>query len=192
MDSHQDEEEMKQESSGDETRSLVTALTQQLLVDDRAGASRVELAPVVHEEALPRLNSTSTGILLFNDQIFCPPTSGTDERDLSVLPEFLSDASIKAALHRANALRPQGHLSDEPQFPSSLGGDRPRHLDARDQEAREVVGSRDLLPLTLGAEILLPLTRTLILLPRNGLGFLPTKALAFQKGLCQGTNLSLC
>jgi hypothetical protein len=148
MDSHQDDEETKQESSGEETRTLVTALTQQLLVDDRDGVPRVEpTTSVMHEDAPPRINSTSTGNLLFNDQFFCPPTSGTDERDLSVLPEFLSDASIRAALNRANALHPQGHLSDEPQFPSALGGDRPRHLGARDHDdliTREMVGSPDI------------------------------------------------
>jgi hypothetical protein len=59
-----------------------------------------------------------------------PPLS-VDEREDPPLPEFLSDASVRAALHRANALHPQGHLSDEPQFPSALGELPTRHLDVR-------------------------------------------------------------
>jgi hypothetical protein len=65
-----------------------------------------------------------------------------DERKDPPLPELLSDASVWATLHRANALHPQGHLSDEPQFPSALGGLQTRHLDVR---VRAYTAERDFL-----------------------------------------------
>jgi hypothetical protein len=147
MDSHQDDEETKDESSGDNTRALVAALTQQLLVGDGGEASQAELQPALRgtEDALLRSTRVLNTGNLQSNELFRPPSSSEDEHENILLPDFLSETSIRAALHRANALCPQGHLSDEPHFPSALGETQPHHLDPRDRgdlATREMVGSQ--------------------------------------------------
>jgi hypothetical protein len=117
MDSRQDEDETKSDSPVDDPRALVSALTQLLAMGD-GDEAQVQVLPSVTEEFITQ--TENTGDFSSNDQS-SPPTSGDNDNEISPLPEFLSDASVRAALRRANALRPQGHLSDEPQFPSALG-----------------------------------------------------------------------
>jgi hypothetical protein len=120
MDSRQGEDESKRDSpDGEDPRALVAALTQQLMVDD---GNRAQALPSSTETTTRATRAMNTGISLPDNHNFPPPSTGEDEQETTFLPEFLSDASVRAALHRANALRPQGHLSDEPQFPSALGG----------------------------------------------------------------------
>jgi hypothetical protein len=119
MDSRQDEDETKRDSSDTEDpRTLVTALTQQLMMSDGNAA---QVIPSNAGASTRDARAGNTGISLSEDQTLFLPSTDEDEHESSLLPEFLSDASVRAALHRANALRPQGHFSDEPQFPSALG-----------------------------------------------------------------------
>jgi hypothetical protein len=149
MESQGNEEETTHDSVNEDSRALVIALTQQLMLERDNGTPQItpQLAQSSAETARwPTTSMGNTGNFSVSDQIFLPPLS-EDEREDPPLPEFLSDASVRAALHRANALRPQGHLSDEPQFPSALGGPPTRHLDVRvraDMTERDFLGGQDL------------------------------------------------
>jgi hypothetical protein len=102
-----------------DSRTLVTALTQLLLEDPTPTLA-------AGEQAEPDLRSPNHA----TDTADATLREITSSRSLSVLPDeretspllpaFLSDSQVRTALQRANSLRPQGHLSDEPQFPSSL------------------------------------------------------------------------
>jgi hypothetical protein len=129
-------------------RTLVTALTQQLVLEDSTSPLEVEEqgAPVLHLIDRNLIDRTAThAVTSTADAVLREITSSRsvgvfhdDGRETS-LPAFLSDSQVRAALHRANSLRPQGHLSDEPQFPSSLTRAQPQfqaERDLRDAPAR--------------------------------------------------------
>jgi hypothetical protein len=117
MDRSQDRMEDDPEPPNDDPRNLVAALTHLLLEDSSSTQEQAEtdLRSTNHAtspaDAILREVTSTRSISVLPD----------NERETSpLLPAFLSDSQVRAALQRANSLKPQGHLSDEPQFPSSL------------------------------------------------------------------------
>jgi hypothetical protein len=84
---------------------------------DRAPQSGNNMADAILQE----ITSSRSTAAVFRD----------NEEETSV-PAFLSDLNVREALQRANSLRPQGHLSDEPQFPSSMAHAQPQIQGERD------------------------------------------------------------
>ena len=119
MDHSQDRMVDDPEQPDVDSRTLVAALTQLLLEDPTPTLT-------AGEQAEPDLRSpnhaTDTADATLREITSSRSFSALpDERETSPsLPAFLSDSQVRTALQRANSLRPQGHLSDEPQFPSSL------------------------------------------------------------------------
>jgi hypothetical protein len=182
-----DDDETKRDYSADDPRALVAALTQLLTVGDDIGAP-AQAVPSSTEGSISR--NENTGNFSPNEQKSSSPTSGDNARETSLIPEFLSDASVRAALHRANALRPQGHLSDEPQFPSALG--RSTHVFqmhglGESRKDKSSMGMRDLsTPNSPSHNPRLTLLRCCTLGPQFG------KVPVFLRGSCQVRRRSPC
>ena len=129
MDHSQEHKETDPESLAGDTRTLVTALTE-LLRDDqppRITQQPLQTAPMMHT------TSTTTPDAILRNITSTSSSNDGDERQSPLLPAFLADSQVRAALQRADSLRPQGHLSDEPYFPSSLMSVPPHYQDGREQ-----------------------------------------------------------
>jgi hypothetical protein len=110
MQPRQDDDVQQPEAPSDEAKALVAALTQQLAVGGESSSLDAATSSAVPEA----LNRESTRNQFFNDNL-------RDRESVSLSPpSFLGDQQVRQALQRANSLRPQGHLDDEPYFPSTL------------------------------------------------------------------------
>jgi hypothetical protein len=124
MQSSQDHTEGDAELPVVDSRTLVTALTQQLTLGRSTSALEAEEQgdPVFHnlidrnviDRALQSGNNMADAILQEITSSRSTAVFHDNEEETSV-PAFLSDFNVRETLQRANSLRPQGHLSDEPQ-----------------------------------------------------------------------------
>jgi hypothetical protein len=159
MDHSQEQKETNPKSSADDTKDLVTALTG-LLLDDQPLPPRISEHQPQTDPQMHTVDTTTPDAILRNFTSTSSSNDG-DEGQTSLLPGFLADSQVRAALHRADSLRPQGHLSDEPYFPSSFMGVPPHYQDGREQEGNQ---PRDFHPPWAFLPILIRLTRLDLLL----------------------------
>jgi hypothetical protein len=121
-----DHKENDQDQQSADAKTLVTTLTNLLLndptpqlgMDDRPVAESMQTADARGDADRVLTGFTSNSSL--ND------VSPNGDRRTPPTPAFLEDRQVREALLRANSLRPQGHLDDEPHFPSSFMGTHSR------------------------------------------------------------------
>ncbi len=119
MQPSQDHMEGDTELPAVDSRTLVTALTQQLNLGRSAPALEAEeQGESVDRNLIDRGTQSGSNMA---DAILQEITSSRstavvfrDNEEETFVPAFLSDFNVREALQRANSLRPQGHLSDEP------------------------------------------------------------------------------
>jgi hypothetical protein len=110
MQPRQDGDEQQPEAPSDDSKALVAALAQQLAVRGEISS----LDATTSSAAPEALNRESTGNHFSTYDL-------RDRESVSLSPpSFLGDQQVRHALQRAKSLRPQGHLDDEPYFPSAL------------------------------------------------------------------------
>jgi hypothetical protein len=112
----------------EDARTLVAALTN-LLVNDpspvQGTESRAILAGTRAELQRPA-DRHADAVLREFTSTSSSSNDGLLDEERRTPPEFLGESQVREALHRANSLRPQGHLDDEPHFPSSFLGTHSR------------------------------------------------------------------
>ncbi len=132
MDSQEHKETGPDHPHGD-ARNLVTALTNLMMDDDptppeesesqpRPDSQRPATEPEHVDAVLGEITSkSSSNDGMLNGEEQSPPP-----------PAFLGESQVREALRRADSLRPQGHLDDEPYFPTSFTGTYSRLQDERE------------------------------------------------------------
>jgi hypothetical protein len=139
----QEHKEADPETLPGDARALVAALTN-LLLDDHPPPPRT--AEETQIDPQRHTNATITPDVILRNFTSTSSSNDGDEGQTPLPPTFLADSQVRAALQRADSLRPQGHLSDEPYFPSSVMGVTPLFQDGREQGG---ILSRDFHP-TMG------------------------------------------
>jgi hypothetical protein len=121
-----DHKENDQDHQPADAKTLVNALTN-LMLDDPTPPLEMHGRPIA--ESMQPANAhgdADTALTNFtgNSSLNDVPPNG--DRRTPPTPAFLEDRHVREALLRANSLRPQGHLDDEPHFPSSFMGTHSR------------------------------------------------------------------
>ncbi len=137
MDLPEEHDATASDSQPEDARTLVAALTN-LLMDDTSPAlgtesradlidraNLIDLAGTRAESQRPADRHADAVLRGFTSNS-SSSNDGLLDEERRTPPEFLGESQVREALQRANSLRPQGQLDDEPHFPSSFLGTHSR------------------------------------------------------------------